>query len=178
MFTTIHKGLRALLFDAAAESGRVDVTVTSEIDALVARIECALAFLEEHAEVEDRHLLPALRTVAPELAASLAAEHRALDDLQHEVERAGDALLAAAPPERAGAVAALARAFHRLLAAHLGHMGREETEANAALWAALDDGELLAIRGRVVRSLGPERHAEWIAMIRPALSPQERQVVG
>jgi hypothetical protein len=178
LFTVIHKGLRALLFEAATEASRLDVASTSDVDALVARIECALSFLDEHAMIEDHHLLPTLRTVAPELAASLAAEHRILDELHHEVERAAESLVAADPPGRPGAAAALARQVLRLTAAHLAHMGREETEGNAALWSALEDAELAALRVRMARSVGPARHAEWVAMIHPALSPLERSLVG
>jgi len=178
LFTMIHKGLRALLFQAAAEASRLDVTSAAEVDALVARLESTLAFLDEHAAHEDRHVLPALRTVAPGLAAALASDHRVLDALQLEVELGTEALLAATPAVRPAVAAELARHVLRLTAAHLAHMGREETEGNQALWDALDDGELVAIRGRITGSIGPERHAAWMDMIRPALTPFEQSLIA
>ena len=97
-FTAIHKGVRSMLFELSLAAGRVDPSSLADVDALADRIERTLAFLEEHAEHEDEHVLPALRTIAPELAARLAADHRSLDARHHALSLASDALVADLPP--------------------------------------------------------------------------------
>jgi hypothetical protein len=179
MFTMIHKGLRALLFELAAEAARVDPSSTAAIDALCAKIERVLGFFDEHAALEDAHAFVALRTVAPALASSLAAEHRTLDLAQREVEHAAELLALAPLAARGEAAAQLARRVNRMTSAHLAHMDREETEANGALWDALDDAELGEVRRRLISAIPPPRYAEWMAMVAPALDPVERRrVVG
>jgi iron-sulfur cluster repair protein YtfE (RIC family) len=175
LFTTIHRGLRVLLFDVARAAARIDAARDDEVDALVSQVERLLEYLDEHAGNEDRHILPALRTVAPELEAFFAADHRRLDALQRRVGAAAGALELAAPADRAAAAAALARGLNELVAAHLAHMHREETDANAALWGRLADEELLAIQGRIVGGIPPERRAEWMELVLPAVSPAERR---
>lgn len=174
LYTTIHKGIRSLLFETTTAAARLDPLQDASVDALVAQLERVVGFLEEHAEHEDREVLRALRAIAPDLEASLAAEHQRLDDLQHRVIVAGEALTVAGPATRAVRAAELCRLLNQLTAAHLAHMHREETEANGALWGALDDGELLAIQHRIVGSIAPARHDEWMSFALPAMSPAER----
>lgn len=143
--TPDHDGLRALLFDLAAAAARVDVERTEEVDALVTSVEHALELLDEHAAHEDRNLMPVLHALAPAVEAALAADHRLLDALQAEVAQAAYLLAATAPEARPPVAAHLCRLLDTLIACHLAHMNREETDANQVLWAALDDAELLSI---------------------------------
>jgi hypothetical protein len=73
---------------------------------------------------------------------------------------------------------ALGRRLHerlaRLAAEHLVHMQREERDVNRSLWAHRTDEELRALHGRIVGSIPPERNAEWLGLILPALSLPER----
>lgn len=174
LYTSIHKGIRALLFETASAAARLDPARDDEVDVLVASVERLLGFLDEHAEHEDNLVMPALRKVAPSLASRLAGEHVALDELQVDVGLAADAMALADADDRAPFAAALCRALNQLVAAHLGHMHREETEANAALWAAYTDDDLLAIQLRIVAGVAPPRMAQWMTFVLPALSPGER----
>jgi hypothetical protein len=177
LFTVIHKGIRALLFDLAREAARVDPTSAHAIDGLVALVERTLEFLDEHARIEDAHVVGRVRALDVALAQALAAEHRALEVLQLEVERAADALALAELSARADAAAQLTRTINRLVAAQLTHMNREETEIMSCLWAGLPDDELVAIRARSREMLTPERHAEWMRVVAPALNPVEHALV-
>jgi hypothetical protein len=177
LFSVIHKGIRALLFDLARDAARVDPTSTCEVDALVARVERTLGFLDEHAELEDVHVFSMLRALHPELADELAADHRALEAVQLEVELAADALALADLSNRVTAASQLARVINHLVAVQLIHMNREETEVNATLWAGSSDAELVAIRTRLRDTLAPERQAEWMQIIGPALNPVEHRLV-
>lgn len=175
LFSVIHKGLRSQLFELSLETARVDLTQTCAIDALVAKVEAVLGLLDEHAHHEDTHMFPILRRSEPTLANELEAEHRANEVLQIEVERAADALALADLSARPAKGAQLVRVVNHLIAMQLVHMNREETEVQAALWAAFDDRELAMLRTRVIESIPPARHAEWMKILAPALSPMERQ---
>ena len=65
-----------------------------------------------------------------------------------------------------------------LVGLHLAHMQREEIDANRALWSALDDEELFAIRGRIVANIPTERYVEWMKLVLPAVSPAERRAMS
>ena len=177
LFTTVHKGIRALLFDISTEAARIDLASCIAVDGLADRIHQLIAFLDEHAHHEDLHVVPAVALVAPDLARSLGVEHLALDALQVEVQITADGLACADVDGRMIVGAQLSRAINRLIAAHLSHMHREETEVNAVLWAAYADADLAGIRARLVGSIPTDRYAEWMLMIAPALSPVERSLV-
>jgi hypothetical protein len=152
-----HEGLRALLFDLGAAAARLEVERTDEVDALVTRVERALELLDEHAAHEDSHLVPVLHALAPAVASALADDHRRLDALHEEVAQAAYLLAATVPEDRPPAAAHLRRLLDGLVAGHLAHMSREETDANQVLWAAFDDAELLSIgeRGAAAVLFGP-----------------------
>lgn len=177
LYTTIHKAIRAQLFDVATEAARVDLRSTVAVNLLAERVARVLGFLEDHAHHEDTHVLPAVHAVAPEVATSLDIEHRMLDGIQAEVAAAAAALVRAEPAHRAASGLALMRQLNRLIAAHLSHMGREETEANAALWCGYDDAALGGIQGRLIGSIPAARMAEWQEIMMPALNPVERALV-
>jgi hypothetical protein len=178
LFSTIHKGIRAQLFELAADAARVDVSSTPAVDALADKVERVLEFLDEHAGLEDRFVIPELRALDPDLADSLAHDHRALDAVQTEVGLAADALSLADLSQRPVAGAQLVRVLNHLVAVQLLHMNREETEVNATLWAGLDDAALASLRTRMAGSLPRERFAEWMAIVRPALNPTEITMAG
>ena len=177
LFGIIHKGIRGLLFELSREAARADLTSTQAVDGLVAHVERTLGFLDEHAHLEETHVIPVLRGLDPVLAEELAREHRGLEVAQLEVERAADALALANLSLRVEAGAQLARMINHLVAVQLIHMNREETEVNAALWAGLGDGELDAIRTRSREAIPPARHREWLELLATAVNPVEHRLV-
>lgn len=178
LFTTIHKGIRALLFEAALDTARVDLSITCEVDELVAKIERMLGFLEEHARLEDAEIVPAVRVVDPVLAATLAAEHQTHPSVHAAVERAARSLALAPEGERVYAGKHLMRVVNQLVSMQLLHMNHEETVVNAVLWGAYGDAELVAMRNRTVARIPDARHAEWRAVLAPAVDPAERLVLA
>ena len=177
LFTTIHKGIRALLFDAATEAARVDVRSNFAVDALAERVERMLGFVEEHAQHEDAEIQPLLRTVDPAVANLLLAEHRELEAAHHEVCRAVRRLGLAPPSGRRSQGQELLRLLNHLTAKQLLHMNYEETVINAVLWGGFGDPELEEARARIHRRVKADRLAEWGAVLAPVLDPPERALV-
>jgi hypothetical protein len=156
LFTPIHKGLRRNLFETAITLGRTDFTSPQETAAAETLVAECLGFLREHAEHEDRHVLPEIAHLAPELAASLREEHAAIaiDSLWPRFAPLG-------PEERQAMGAELQRRFQSLVAAQVRHMDREEREVNAVFWAKLQDRDIGALGRRIVVSIPPDRLLRW-----------------
>lgn len=178
LFSTIHKGVRSMLFDLSRTAARADINSTVAIDELVGHVDRVVGFLDEHAKIEDQFVFPEIRALDPLLADELAADHRGLDAVQREVELAADALALTDLSQRPVAGGQLVRVVNHLVAVQLLHMNREETEVNATLWAGKSDIELGAIRTRMAGSLPRERFAAWRAVVEPALNPVERMLLG
>jgi len=173
LYRPIHKGLRSLLFDTTARVARTDFGDPAEADAAVGAVGLLLDLLDDHAGHEDTFVVPEVSSLAPPLAAQLESDHGRLEGLQAELR----ALL---PRARAGDASALeagellGRGLNLLVAEHLRHMDREETQAMAVLWAHKSDAELFAIEGKIRGSIPPEKMARFARILLPALSTPER----
>jgi hypothetical protein len=177
LFTVIHNGLRAAGFRVAAVLAATDFTQHAERASAAGEVTRFIDLLREHAQHEDLHVLPVLLGIDPGLAHALAREHVELElrarDLQLKVSELERATTTLAPALDAPA-RAIRGALHRLLAGHLLHMDREETEANAALWGKLSDDELATLRQRILESIPLERTVAWVQLSLPTLPLAEQ----
>lgn len=174
LYTPIHKGVRALLFQTASLADRTDPEDPDEAAAAVAAARALVRLLESHARHEDREVMPALERLAPEVHAELQAEHARTEGLAGEVLATLDRIVGAPAAERPSLGRRLHDQLWRLAAEHLRHMAREETQAMPALWAHLSDEAIAAIHQRILSSIPPAEMAEWGAVLLPALSLPER----
>lgn len=174
LYTSIHKAIRQILFDLSSMEGRTDYGDPACSATLAERATRALQLVNEHAEHEDREVLPELKRHAPAVEAHLAAQHTELDSLAGEVLACAASLATADDAERRSTGAAMHVLVNRLVAGHLDHMALEERDANDALWAAFTDPELAAIQGRILSAIAPPRMAEWMQWMLPALNATER----
>lgn len=177
LFSMIHKAVRSVLFELSLEAARVDLTSAAAIDGLSERIDRMLELLDEHARIEETYVSPVLRSLDELLANDLAREHRALEVVQVEVERAMAALEQADLAARGDAGANLIRVINHLVSVQLVHMNREETEIMAMLWSGMNDPELGALRMRMAESLPAERKLVWRGLLEGSISPVERRLV-
>jgi len=175
VLTPIHKGLRRNLFETAIALGRTDFTSPEETAAAEKLVAECLTFLREHAEHEDRHVIPEIGRLAPALAAVLAEEHPELERAAIAVDSLWPRFAPLGPEERQAMGAELQRRFQALVAMQLRHMDREEREVNAVFWANLDDRDLGALSRRIVVSIPPARLMTWQQQVLlPAWSAPER----
>ena len=173
-FTPIHKGLRRQLFETAIALGRTDFTSPTETAAAEKQVTECLTYLREHAEHEDRHVVPEIARLAPELAATLADEHPELERAAIAIDSLWPRFAPLGPEERLAMGAELARRFQSLVAMQLRHMDREEREVNAVFWAHLDDRDIGALSRRIVVSIPPARLLHWQQyVLAPAWSARE-----
>jgi Hemerythrin HHE cation binding domain len=175
LYTPIHKAIRAVLFDTASRLGRTSFADRDEATAIAASLRQLFGWLDEHAAHEDAVVLPELQRVAPELYCVLQGEHSRIDGMQRDIEALLPRLATADAAERQALGQRLHHKLHRLIAAQLDHLEREEVEANRALWAHFDDAGLQALHARIMARIAPPRVAAWLELMLPALSRTERQ---
>jgi len=174
LFTPVHKAIRALLYETAALAARTAFADVEERTRLAQRVRALFAHLEEHQGLEDAVVMPELERVAPALFAELQNEHVRVGGLQLEIAGLLDRLERAAAGEHETLGQRLQHRLHRLVAAHLAHLEREEVEANRALWSHFVDADLQVLHARILARIAPPRMAEWMALILPALAKPER----
>ncbi len=173
-YSLIHKALRSELFSLGVSLGNgnfADVDVRAE---WIGSFRRTMGFLAEHSTLEDGHIEAALRQADEQLAVSIRAQHHTLANKEAELAELVTTLEQAEGMGAVAQAAALHRAYQAFVADYLGHLSREESEANAALQAKFSDQELLALRARVQSELPPPRFAEWLHILLPAMNHQER----
>lgn len=173
-FQPIHKALRAALFDATALVARTEFAHPGEAAAAARTVATLLDLLDGHAHHEEQFVLPELAPHAPALAGSLEADHGRLEGLQAELRALLPRTCSDLAAEREAAGELLGRALSLLVADHLRHMDREETEAMPVLWAHHTEEELEAVDERIRAAVPPERMPLMLRLMLPALSTPER----
>ncbi len=172
-YRDIHKGIRCMLLDLVAKSGRVNFNDSAELDAFRATARDTFAMLEGHAEHENTFVAPLLDEHAPVIAGVIGGAH---DDQEPRLElllAALDAIDSAAPEARAKGHAWVVQ-FSRLAGELLVHMADEEELVLTALWKAVDDAALIDAHERLVRSIPPAEMGRTLALMLPAMNTPER----
>jgi hypothetical protein len=177
LYTAVHKGVRAALFQTASRIDRTDFADPAEAGAAALAARTLVRALASHAAHEDREVMPVLQRLAPEVHADLQADHARTEGMADEVLATVDRLAVAPAAERPSLGRRLHDQLWRLTAEHLRHMEREETQAMRALWAHQTDEELLAIHRRILASIPPAEMAAWSVVMIPALSLPERRAM-
>jgi hypothetical protein len=174
LYGPIHKGLRKAQCELLVRLGSADFACHRTSGELLAETRGFLEIARAHIEHEQHHIHTALRGAAVDHAARLDDQHDhhradfdALERLIADVEAADGA-------GRAAAGRRLYLSFSAHVARDLLHMFEEETEAAPQLWGLLPNAELVAIEGRIVGALPPEKAMAFIRMVVPAVNPAER----
>ncbi len=170
----IHKALRLGHCRMLAALGANDFTHEDKTKALLAELRGLMILAKSHLEGENREIHAALEQRAPGASAHAAEGHEEHERSFAEIEQLIRAVELA--PRMARELAGR-RLYHRyaVFAAHdIEHMNEEETELLAALHNAFTDEELIAIEGRIVAAIAPEKMARYMALMAPALNHGER----
>ena len=75
VYSTIHKGIRAFLFDTIAVVGSMDSADADEVAAALAQARELLAFCQGHLEHENEFIHPAMQARRPDSAVRTADDH-------------------------------------------------------------------------------------------------------
>jgi hypothetical protein len=168
LYGTVHKGLRARLFDLCVELARCDFSSRADRSIAIAAYQRTVDFLREHHEHEERFIDPLM---PPAIHAATQHQHASADAGLAELDILAAAVEGADP--RVHGAALLAR-YQRFLVEYLQHMQHEETVVMQALWERYPDAELGGVRGRLQASIPPARFGEWMEIMLPAMNHDER----
>lgn len=173
LYAGVHKGLRACMAHVLVATGRIDTTDADETARTLDDVRYLIGLCATHLKHEDTFVHTAMQARRPgSAAATLDHEqhHQAFVDLETAVR--------AVENTSGAACVAMARELYALLARFVAdnyeHMHVEETQNNAVLWADYTDAELLAIKGRILAAIPPEKNLAFLRWMVPAMSPAER----
>lgn len=174
IYSNPHKALRLALGEVLAAAGRVDPRDDADVTNLVTQVRSLLIFCRTHLQKEDTFVHPAMESRRPGSAAATLHDHDdhliAFQQLEADVRE----LEVRGAAQRDEAADQLYRRLALFTADNIVHMHREETDNNAALWAAYDDDELRALEQRLVASIPPEVLQLTLRWMMPAMNPKER----
>lgn len=169
IYAFIHKGLRAFMAHTLVRVGRLDAHDSADIAVVSEEVRALLDICEHHLENENRHVHPAMEARQPGSCADAAAEHEA-----HALEIAQLRWLLERVPGNDEAAQGLYRRLSDFVGHNFEHMGKEEREHNAVLWAHYSDDEIRAIEHAIVSGEAPDRLQLAMRWMLPHMTPNER----
>lgn len=157
VFYLIHKGLRAMLYDAALTLQQTDFLNLTEAAIALEKVDDVLHAFDGHAAHEDCFIIPLVEVFEPETAALFEQEH--VED--HRLSNVLKNLLAIYEnvyfsEERTVCGSAISKAFVEFMVFNLGHMAKEEEVLNIALWKHYTDEQIVAKHRQLLAAVPPE----------------------
>ncbi len=166
IFNQLHKGLQALLFDTAIMLQQTAFCNAAEGKYAIEKLDMLLHLFSEHALLEDRHLLPALRAFDEAAIGSLEKDHQSyrlaaaqLKGLMQAYEHA------VSSGERLDVGKIITGVFREFLISTLKHTSREEEVLNCILWNRFSDSEIFAIEQKILSHIPQEEltvYSQWM----------------
>lgn len=173
LYTSIHKGIRAMLNHLVERSSRTSFTDVDQVTALVLEVDDIFELLASHAHTENRFVHPLLASTAPSVLEQLEHAH---EDQEFTLPQLRGLLTLAAEggPQAPARGHRFVLALTRYVAEQLEHMATEEELAMGAIWDAHEDAAILAVHGSIIASIPPAKMFRYMRWTLPALSPEER----
>jgi hypothetical protein len=178
LYAWYHKALRRELGAFLTAIGDTDPADHAAWDRIARRWRKLDATLEAHSSHEDGFLHPLIREAAPAVEAEMEAQHHALEETLAALRSGFSAIESEVNPlARRAAAHGLYVRFSGFLADYFRHLVAEETLAMPALQARYTAAELNATRAAMLATIPPDKAAEDLALMAPALAPHERMAL-
>ena len=173
MYRPIHKALRHMMFAAAHTLGIADFRDDAEARDAIASLERIINVLIVHAEHENDYIHPDLEKRAPGLIAAYETDHQSDEEIYAELRRLGQEIANATSDQKVALGVEAYGLYNGFVGDYLGHLVREETELQQALWDNFTDEELAAMEGQIMANVPPDVRAEFLPEICAALNADE-----
>lgn len=174
IYAAIHKGMRAMMAQALMSSGSTDWQDAVDAAQALAEVRGLCNFCAAHLAHENDFIHPAMEARAPGSAARIAEEHVEHLHAIEALRRQADFVELSSGAARTRAGETLYRQLALFVAENYQHMQIEESEHNAALWAAYSDAEIDTLHHALVSSLSPQEAQESMRWMLPYTSHGER----
>jgi hypothetical protein len=184
LFTSIHKGLRSMIYGLSGRLQTNDFADAATTQALITDLEndfavarsagCALCILAHHAVDEESVIFPTVTRVGNKLITELISEHHDLTRRELEIAKAGHELLSMDSADaRVRAGVQLNIAANQLFGAYITHMNREEVELVPLMQEHFSDPEMAAMQGKIIGQMSPDRVFAILGWMLPSLNVME-----
>jgi hypothetical protein len=174
LYRDIHKGIRSELFAVTAKAGSIDLADRCDRVALLDHVTSVAAVLESHAHHEDVVIEPALMEHAPALAATIAADHHALEARFAWIGTLSGDLAAAAGSDQRRLGHLLYLELSGFTSAYLAHQIVEERVVMPALERAIGVDAVLGMHVAIISSIPPDEMAQSLTFMLPAMNADDR----
>jgi hypothetical protein len=174
LYGPIHKGIRLALSDLLVRLGNADFSDEAEAGELLGAVRRQLLLSAGHLHHEEVEIHGALESRAPGATLTLQADHDHHRRAFETLEAAIAAVEAAPAAARAAPARQLYLAFSQFAAADFAHMAEEELVVLPLLHRLFDDAELIAMEGRIVAAIPPEKMIDYLKLMIPGMNPAER----
>ena len=166
IYQNIHKAIRHIMYSTALALGSADFRDQKNMRESLDQLRETITKLQEHAGHEETFVHPPLESRVPGITKPFEENHgdderlfARMQELGSQIEAVGDNDQKVALGNQHYGI------FNTYIGDYLGHLDREETELEQALWDHFTDEELADIDHRLIGSISPERMAVWVPVI-------------
>ncbi len=164
-YRPIHKAMRQILFSTSRTVGLADFDDEADVEEVLAAVDRMISLLHEHRENEDKYVHPPAESRIPGITEKFVEDHDEDITLSDEVQGIGRQILGARGADRVVLGIELHEKLNAYIGIYLGHLHREETVMQQALWDHFTDEELIAIDMEIVASVPPPVMADFLKEI-------------
>jgi hypothetical protein len=184
LFTSIHKGIRSMIYDLGGRLQRTDFSDRAATTAVLADLEheftnavtttCLLCLLHSHAGTEETDVFPSMQAIDPALIRMLIDEHQEITRRLVLLTRTAHEVAALdAPDQRIAAGARINREANEFFAYYLGHMNKEEVTIVPAMKEHFTDEQMGAMQGKIIVTMSREKLTGYLRWMLPSLTVAE-----
>ncbi|QDK78704.1 hypothetical protein EXU85_08820 [Spirosoma sp. KCTC 42546] len=156
VFNQIHKGLRGMLYDTAIRLQQTDFS-QSEASEVIDQLTQVLLFFDDHAEHEDRFILPHIRKHDAQLIDELEKDHEIDHRLTQTLfDHIQEWKTVSSDNQREAIGQRILLAFSEFIAFNLYHMNKEENVLIYLLWKHYTDAEIREMEGEILKAIPPQ----------------------
>ncbi len=172
-YRPIHKAMRQVLFSTSRTVGLADFDDEADVEEALAAVDRMISLLHEHRENEDKYVHPPAESRIPGITEKFVEDHDEDITLSDEVQGIARQILGAGGADRVALGIELHEQLNAYIGIYLGHLHREETVMQQALWDHFTDEELIAIDMEIVANVPPPVMADFMTEICSSYSPSE-----
>ncbi len=162
IYRPIHKAMRHILFSTSQKVGLADFGDDADVTETLEAVDRMISLLHEHRDNEDKYLHPPAEQKIPGITAKFEEDHEQDIALSKEIQSITGEIRNASGAERLSLGIKLHERMNDYIGIYLGHLYREETTMQQALWDNFTDEELIAIEMEIVANVPPPVMADFI----------------
>jgi len=166
-----HKALRNLLCQVSLAAGNADPSFPESLEKLKGLYRELNDFLQEHAQVEDEIILPALEAREPGSIQENLEEHEYLEEKFSILSKQLDGINSESPAKKWNDFYWDFSEFH---SEYLKHMLLEEKEVLEKIWDNFSDQELFVQHQQILSTFTPDQILKTFKYIIPSLTMSEK----